>query len=236
MKIQVIQHAPFEKLGVIKKWALEKKFELIIKQPFAGEILDEDFDFDMLIILGGPQSILQKEEYPYLEEEKNFIQKTAMRDKKILGICLGAQLISEAFGASSEKSPNKEIGVFPVHLNETGRGDPLFQNFPDSFDSFHWHNDMMGIPSGAEVLAESSGCPRQIVKFADDIYGLQCHFEMTRENVLELMENCGEEYSQAKGDWIQFPEDVFASDFETMNTRMHFLLDTFASLERLELR
>jgi GMP synthase (glutamine-hydrolysing) len=130
----------------------------------------------------------------------------------------------------------KEIGVLPIQLTDAGKDDPLLQEFSNELEAFHWHSEMMGLTDGAEVLAETPGCPRQVVRFREDVYGFQCHFEMTRENVLELMENCDEEYSDAKGEYVQFPEEIFASDFSTMNTRMHFILDAFVQSLPLEVK
>ncbi len=228
MKIQIIQHAQFGKSGVIQKWADEKNHEVTITRSFDGEVFKEDFD--VLITLGGPQNIMEKERYPYLLEEIAFIGKSSHREKKILGIGLGAHLIAHAYGANSEKISQAEMGVFSVNLNELGQSDPLFHAIPSDFEAFHWHECMMGVPENAQILADSHVCPRQIVKFANNIYGLECHIEMTRENVLELMEGCGDKYSDAKGDFVQFPEEIFASDFGTMNTRMHFFLDSFLNL------
>jgi GMP synthase (glutamine-hydrolysing) len=49
---------------------------------------------------------------------------------------------------------------------------PIFENFPDTFPAFHWHNDMPGIPAGAVLLAKSSGCSQQAFRYGDCTYGL----------------------------------------------------------------
>lgn len=66
--------------------------------------------FDLLVILGGPMSVYQEEDYPWLLKEKSFVKKAIEMGKKVLGICLGAQLIAECLGASVHRTPNKEIG------------------------------------------------------------------------------------------------------------------------------
>jgi len=45
-------------------------------------------------------------------------------------------LIGDAVGAKTLKSPEKEVGVFPITLTEEGLSDPLFYDFPLSFLSF----------------------------------------------------------------------------------------------------
>ncbi len=59
----------------------------------------------------------------------------------ILGICLGMQIIGESLGAKTERSPNKEIVTYPIHLTKKGETDPIFKMFPKSFDVMHWHNE-----------------------------------------------------------------------------------------------
>lgn len=50
--------------------------------------------------------------------------KAIKADRYIVGVCLGAQLLSVAYGAEYEHSPEREIGVFPVTLTPEGLTDP----------------------------------------------------------------------------------------------------------------
>ena len=111
----------------------------------------------------------------------------------ILGICLGAQLIGEALGASFEHSPNKEIGLFPITLTKDGQQDSHFSDFPKIFNVGHWHGDMPGLTNESKVLATSEGCPRQIIRYAPTIYGFQCHFEFTLEAIDGMIKNSAHE-------------------------------------------
>ena len=44
-------------------------------------------------------------------------------DIYIVGVCLGAQLLSVAYGGKYEHSPEREIGVFPLTLTDEGLAD-----------------------------------------------------------------------------------------------------------------
>ena len=101
MNILSISHATFEKLGYIETWA-DKNNHIIRKvNPYRGETLPKIDEFDFLIIMGGPQSALRIESTPYLLEEIEFIKEAIKLNKRILGVCLGAQLIAEALGAKA---------------------------------------------------------------------------------------------------------------------------------------
>jgi GMP synthase (glutamine-hydrolysing) len=70
-----------------------------------------------------------------------------------MSFCLGAQLIGEALGAKTERSPEKETGVYPIELTAAGTRDPLLRGLPGTFPAIHWHNDMPGLTDDTAVLA-----------------------------------------------------------------------------------
>lgn len=229
MIVQAILHASFEPLGAIQSWIEGQDYKLHIAYPYKGDKLPEVASFDMLIIMGGPQSPLALDKYPYLIDEIDLIKKAIVANKKVLGFCLGAQLIGEALGAKTERSPHKEIGVWPIKLNNDGLQDKIFRNFPAAFTVAHWHNDMPGVPEGAVVLAESAGCPRQIIRFSDKIYGFQCHPEMTRKLLERLCDKCADDLTE--GEYVQSPEQMLSSDFDKINKLVCNFLESFISLE-----
>ena len=223
MNIHYILHAPFEKLGIIEDWALEREHAMNGTQPYAGEKLPRVEEFDVLIVMGGPQSVGDLDAYPYLKDEINLISEALQENKIIIGVCLGAQLISEALGAPTEKSPQKEIGMFFVELTQEGKLDSVFKDFPRQFNVMHWHGDMPGVPEGAAVLAQSKGCPRQIIRYNDRVYGFQCHLELTKKSVEDLIGHCPEDL--APGTYIQPAREMLSSDFNSVNHHMKNILD-----------
>ena len=137
------------------------------------------------------------------EAEKKLIIRSISAGKAVIGVCLGAQLIGEALGAKFQHSPEKEIGYFPIILTAEGRHDPLLQHFKHTELVGHWYNDMPGLLPSSRVLAESQGCPRQIVKFMDLVYGLQCHLEFTPHSIAELVEYTFEPQRVGIRKWVQ---------------------------------
>jgi len=153
---------------------------------------------------------METDKYPYLNDEINLIRASIEAGKVVLGFCLGAQLISEALGAKTEWSPEKEIGVYPIDLTAVGQKDPLFAGFDPKFNVIYWHSDMPGLPKGAELLAHSDGCPRQAFRYGDRVYGFQFHMEITPEVANDLVANCPDDLEPGK--FVQTAETFLASD------------------------
>ncbi len=215
MKIQYILHADFETPGVIQIWAQQNHFEENACRPFLGEKLPDPVHFDLLIIMGGPQSALAIEEAPYLSDEIALIKKALHRGTPILGFCLGAQLIGEALGATTEHSPSKEVGVFPIQLTEEGTQDILLESVPLKFPVVHWHNDMPGLTAESTILAFSEGCPRQIIRYLPFVYGFQCHLEPTKKNIETMIQHCPGDLTH--GQFVQSAAEFLSSDFDSIN-------------------
>lgn len=77
--------------------------------PSAGLSLEELDNIEGVVILGGPMSVYQEESHPWLIQEKQFIREAIRHRLKVLGICLGAQLLAEALGGRVYRHTQKEI-------------------------------------------------------------------------------------------------------------------------------
>lgn len=227
MRIHTIIHAPFEEPGIIENWAVSKEHGLSSTHTYQGGILPDISTIDFLVIMGGPQSPTELDKYPYLRNEITLTKQAIDHGKAVLGICLGAQIISESLGAKTERSPNKEIGVYPIYLTKEGEVDHIFKKFPKSFNVMHWHNDMPGIPQEAVLLAYSKGCPRQVIRYSDRVYGLQCHMEMTTELVKGMVEHCVKDLNPSE--YIQQKEKLLTYDMAEINSKMFLILDYLES-------
>lgn len=229
MNILCITHADFETPGIIEDWAKQRGHGFTICRPYQGENCLNTAAFDFLIVMGGPQSPLELEKDPYLKDEIALITQAISEDKIVLGFCLGAQLIGEALGGTTTCSPEKEVGVYPLSLTEEGLNDPLLEGFPRSFPAIHWHNDMPGETRDSVILAFSQGCPRQIVRYAPKVYGFQCHLEITREGIQEMIEECPGDLKPSR--FTQTSDELLEQDYGAVNQLMIKILDRLLTLE-----
>jgi GMP synthase-like glutamine amidotransferase len=184
MHIHYLQHVDFEGPAYIEQWAKDKGHLLSGTRLYNKEPLPDLQEIDLLIVMGGPMGVSDEEQHPWLKEEKAYISKAIALDKRVLGICLGAQLLAQVLGAEVVRAPLREIGWFPVKLENNH---PLLADLPASFVAFHWHGDMFEIPKGALHIFSSEGCPHQGFIYRDQVVGFQFHFETTPESLSALL-------------------------------------------------
>lgn len=207
---------PFEGPGVMDQWLRVPGNHVTTTRFYEDHKLPFVDICDLLIIMGGPMSVHDGKELPWLKKEKEFIEKAISKNKKVLGICLGAQLIADVLGAKVYKNKEKEIGWFPVRFNKTNT--TTSQNFkvmPENATVFHWHGETFDLPKGALHIAESDACKNQAFEFNGHVIGLQFHLELLPESVDALIQNCGNELVDSK--YIQKEEQIRSDEYRENN-------------------
>lgn len=224
MRVYTILHNDIERVGVIERWIERNSFESIQLRPYAGEALPELEGDAIVVIMGGEQSVTDLESAPYLKDEIAFIQKANRHGVPIFGVCLGAQLISAAFGGSVFKGEEKEMGEYPIELNSAAEHNPLFADWPKSPSVFHWHFDQIDPPKGATVYASSAVCPVQAFSIGERVFGLQFHLELTHERAKALIEMFPGDLEDP-GPYTKSRSEILDADFSAMNSLLLRLLD-----------
>ncbi|MBP9943320.1 MAG: type 1 glutamine amidotransferase, partial [Desulfomicrobium sp.] len=178
-------------------------------------------EIDLVIIMGGPMSVHDEAEFPWLVEEKRFLREAIRAGIPMLGICLGAQLLASALGAEVYTNSQKEIGWFDITKVQNSNA---FQ-FPDTISVFHWHGETFTLPEGAVQLARSAACEQQAFQFNDNVIGLQFHLETTPDSINSMIQNCHSEIIPST--FIQSEEaiqSVKQESFNRINTLMFEIL------------
>ena len=225
MRVHIIQHAAFEGPGCISHWCANHQWQVSMTRLYDGGTLPDIDTIEMLIILGGPMGVADRQTYPWLEVEQAFIRDCINNDKIVLGICLGAQLIAHCLGATISTSPEKEIGWFEVRRHPAITGHPLARIFSENLNALHWHGETFSLPDGAKPLASSTACINQGFVYKNRIIALQFHLETSVESAQLLIDHCRDELTDAP--FIQTEAEILSSPerFLQAQQKMSAVLD-----------
>lgn len=223
MRAHYLQHVPFEGLGSIESWLQVAGYQISSTQFFNSEHLPEIEDIHFLIVLGGPMSVNDEAQHPWLVKEKEFIKRCIEAEKSVLGICLGAQLIASSMGSKVFPNSAKEIGWLPVEAVQS-ESTSVFR-FPNETVVFHWHGETFSLPPSAVQLAKSKGCENQAFQIGKKVIGLQFHLETTPASAQAIVENCRDEL--VEGAYIQPASEILSitdERYSSINTLMGSIL------------
>jgi GMP synthase (glutamine-hydrolysing) len=173
MRVIALRHVAFEGLGV---WAstLRSRGHLV-EYLEAGDDLSRANAADLLVVLGAPIGVGDTADYPYLADERAVIASRLDEDRPTIGVCLGAQLMAAALGASVYAGERQEIGWGRLALTAEANSTPL-RTLVDA-PVLHWHGDTFDLPAGATLLA-SSGITRNQAFSVGRSLALQFHCEV----------------------------------------------------------
>ncbi len=201
MAVLILKNTETEGPGTIEEFLRENDIPFDILELSAGEIPRSLESYDTLVILGGPMGVYEKEKYPHLIAGSRVLREAVNREMKVLGICLGCQMLAHCLGADVYPGAEKEIGWHHIELTGEGLKDPLMRklaihpavgDFWRKFRVFHWHGDTFDLPPGAVLLAGSARYRHQAFRFGRRVYGFQFHIEVTREMIMTWFEGMPE--------------------------------------------
>lgn len=177
MRVLIIENTEVTHHGQLGVALHEAAARIEVIKPWRGDAIPLSADHDALVVFGGEQSALDDAAFPYLGALAELMADYSAKDRAVLGICLGCQILARAFGAQNRLDCAHEFGWSKVGLTQAGQEDPLFQALPDVFDIFQWHSDSFTPPKGAVHLAGSAIAPQQAFRIGRASYGTQFHFE-----------------------------------------------------------
>ena len=135
-----------------------------------------------LVFMGGSMNVTDP--LQWVSDEKKLIRNAIDKNIPVMGICLGAQLMSAALGGEITHDPDMEIGWHTVKADIENINHDWLKKLPEEFIPFHWHADTFSIPKGATVLFHSQ-CRKNQAFILNNNLAMQFHLEMTIEMVEE---------------------------------------------------
>ena len=240
MNILLIQHDPLDGPGALLEWAETRGHSLTFCLICRGEPLPAIETFDLLVSLGGPMGAYEEEKHPWLAPEKEYLRQSVAAGKKILGLCLGCQLLADALGGKAFRHTCKEFGWQPIMPTEAGKEWFLSSHEESSlgglkshgkgtFMAFQWHGDTYTLPPGALHLARNEAAEQQAFlvngPMGSRALGLQFHLEWTEQMAREALAEPG--VAPPPSNYVQTPEEILSdlSVFAAAKDRFFALLD-----------
>ena len=243
LRIHALFHTNYEDLSFIKQWANSRNHIINVSYSYNDEPLPAPDYFDWLIVMGGPMSVHDEEQYPWLIKEKRLIKQSIDAGKTVIGICLGAQLIAHCLGATVQPANVKEIGWLPIRLTPEGLSHPLLQDLPkQDFTVFHFHGDGFDCPKEASIIASTDSWANQGFIYQTPqhkalgtwVIGWQCHFEVTKESLAKMVANGNDSIQSGLKDYpktVQSAAEIIALGnkyIEENNARLSAMLNRIA--------
>jgi GMP synthase-like glutamine amidotransferase len=207
--VHCIQHSERVRPLAVGEWAAERSLELRVVRIDLQEPLPEVAAVERLVVLGGQMMTDEVDEHPWLDTERAWLRKVVdLGAARVLGICLGSQLLAEVLGGSVGRADVPEVGWQRIERTDAGARDPLMSRLPPAFDAMQWHFDSWQLPPGAVLTATSAGCPTQAFTYGDRVHAVQFHPEFTYERTTELVATASQPLQV--GGCVQDPESFLA--------------------------
>jgi GMP synthase-like glutamine amidotransferase len=230
MRVHCLQHVPFESPGYIANWCDRRGHDLFVTRLYADEPLLPPSDVEALVIMGGPMGVHDDADHPWMKGEKHLIAAALAAEKRVFGVCLGAQMIAHVSGARVYRNRFQEIGWFPVEATREGVSR---LGLPRSFVTFHWHGDTFQMPRDAVNLARTDACEHQMFAMGERVIGIQFHLEVIPSDVASMCAHAGHDLPE--GPYVQSVDKMrnFTEEYEPSHQLMVSLLDAWMG-ERAE--
>jgi GMP synthase (glutamine-hydrolysing) len=179
-RLLVIQPDPLTVLDRFGEWLSDAEVVTDVVRPFAGDVVPEHLETDGLLVMGGRMSVWHDGDHPWLADVRRLLRHAVQADRPTLGICLGGQLLAQAFGgAVTTGDQGVEAGVIRVEWRPESRSDALFSGLPTPFPVGSLHGDAVArLPDAAVWLGRSAMYRYQAFRVGPSAWGVQFHPEL----------------------------------------------------------
>ena len=144
-----------------------------------SEALPAIDDVVAAIVTGSPAYVTDLA--PWNEIAADYLRLLHARQKPILGVCYGHQLLAWAFGGEVGFHPDgREIGTVDVELTQEAASDRLFAKIPKQFSAQASHlQSVLSLPKEEVLLAKNSFDAHHAFRLGSSTWGVQFHPEFS---------------------------------------------------------
>ncbi|MEX0700323.1 MAG: GMP synthase [Acidimicrobiia bacterium] len=160
--------------------------ELVVYDLVAGQFPENLGECDAWITSGSRRSVY--EDIGWVLDFARLVRRLHDEERKLVGVCFGAQMIAYALGGVVGPAPNGwAVGIKTVVVPAP---QPWMNPVASTFRILHSNADQItSLPPGARVLGRADDVPVSVLAVGDHILGLQGHPEFSPEYSAVLMES-----------------------------------------------
>jgi GMP synthase-like glutamine amidotransferase len=182
MRSLIVRFADCEGPGILEPILRAKGYRLTYHDSYKKglELVPESHQiFDLIILMGGPNSVVGHAQDDFFTPYFDLVENALSTNKKVLGICLGSQIIARVLGSEViQGDKGAEVGF--GNCNIENKSNPVFKGISETeIPVFHLHEDTYKVPNNTTHLLSSEKYPAQMFSYKEKAFGIQCHLEMT---------------------------------------------------------
>lgn len=147
-------------------------------------------DYAGILVGGGPYNVSDPDVKKTNEQRvvegsfKRLLDTVLASDTPFFGACYGIGITTAHCGGIVSKKHAEAVSAVDITLTEAGMTDPLLSDIPSSFRAFVGHKEACEqLPENAVLLASSSTCFAQMLRFGENVYATQFHPELDADGI-----------------------------------------------------
>lgn len=161
--------------------------EIEVRRVYAGAALPTSFDYAGIVVTGSWSMVTDRA--PWSEASADYLREATARERPILGVCYGHQLLAHAFGGVVGYNPvGRNAGTARVELTEAAASDPLFQGLSGPLYYHVSHaQSVLELPAQARLLGACARDPHHAFRIGPSAWGVQFHPEFSAQTTRDYI-------------------------------------------------
>jgi GMP synthase (glutamine-hydrolysing) len=180
MRVLAVTHGPLVRPELFADVIAEEGHELLewdIRVQGAPPL-----EFDAVLVFGGDQNVGDEVQHPWLHDEYDALRHWVREGMPLLGVCLGAQTLAHALGATVSPAGSTLAGFYDSELTPAGVVDAVLGVLPPRFEALNANGYHFELPHDAVELAR--GPVPQAFRINGSAWAVQFHPEVRRYQLL----------------------------------------------------
>jgi GMP synthase-like glutamine amidotransferase len=174
--VLVVINAWTDPIGLLGPPLVDAGLTLVCCDATADRIPQEPDDYAAVVVMGSGVNPDDDDKHEFLRAERLLLRACVDCGTPTIAVCLGAQLLAQALGASARRMPRPRIGWFEQTATHDVAADPLRSAWPPSLRALEWHSYSFALPPATTLLAGTAQSV-QAFRAGACAWGFQYHLE-----------------------------------------------------------